>query len=118
MWYRFSKKIIKAEDEQDPLGISDIKPTELSDDPYVKKLNALIKSGLMTESEFFDEMTENKRKVTPISDLGEFGLIERLTNKINLSINALLFMSFSLTNDSLNNVLIKLFIIQIYQLNS
>jgi len=60
MWYRLSKKIIKAEDEQDPLGISNIKPTELSDDPYVKKLNALIKSGLMTESEFFDEMTEKR----------------------------------------------------------
>jgi hypothetical protein len=60
MWYRLSKKIIKAEDEQDPLGISDIKPTGLSDDPYVKKLNALIKSGLMTESEFFDEMIEKR----------------------------------------------------------
>ncbi|MBN1927457.1 MAG: thiamine-phosphate kinase [Prolixibacteraceae bacterium] len=29
-------------------------------------------------------MTENKRKATPISDLGEFGLIERLTDKIKL----------------------------------
>jgi len=29
-------------------------------------------------------MTENKRNVTPISELGEFGLIERLTNKIKL----------------------------------
>jgi thiamine-monophosphate kinase len=29
-------------------------------------------------------MTESKRNVTPISDLGEFGLIERLTNKIKL----------------------------------
>jgi thiamine-monophosphate kinase len=29
-------------------------------------------------------MSENKRKVTPISDLGEFGLIDRLTNKNKL----------------------------------
>jgi len=29
-------------------------------------------------------MTENKRNITPISNLGEFGLIERLTNKIKL----------------------------------
>jgi thiamine-monophosphate kinase len=29
-------------------------------------------------------MTESKRNVTPISELGEFGLIERLTNKIKL----------------------------------
>jgi thiamine-monophosphate kinase len=29
-------------------------------------------------------MTESKRNVTPISDLGEFGLIEKLTNKIKL----------------------------------
>ncbi|MBN1768081.1 MAG: thiamine-phosphate kinase [Prolixibacteraceae bacterium] len=29
-------------------------------------------------------MTDNERKVTPISDLGEFGLIERLTNKIKI----------------------------------
>ncbi|MFA9392726.1 MAG: thiamine-phosphate kinase [Prolixibacteraceae bacterium] len=29
-------------------------------------------------------MTDNERKVTSISELGEFGLIERLTNKINL----------------------------------
>jgi hypothetical protein len=56
MWYRLSKKIIKAEDEKDPLGISEIKPTQISDDPYIKKLNSLIKSGLMTESEFFDEL--------------------------------------------------------------
>lgn len=60
MWYRLSKKIIKAEDEQDPLGIGNIKPTELSDDPYVKKLNALIQSGLMTESEFFDELVNQR----------------------------------------------------------
>jgi hypothetical protein len=60
MWYKFSKKIIKAEDEQDPLGISDIKPTELSDDPYIKKLNALIESGIMTESEFFDELLDHR----------------------------------------------------------
>jgi thiamine-monophosphate kinase len=30
-------------------------------------------------------MTENKSNVTPISQLGEFGLIERLTNKIKLT---------------------------------
>lgn len=60
MWYRLSKKIIKAQDDNDPLGIGDIKPTELSDDPYVKKLNALIKSGLMTESEFFDELLDQR----------------------------------------------------------
>ncbi|HOO85638.1 MAG TPA: hypothetical protein PLS94_13790, partial [Prolixibacteraceae bacterium] len=30
------------------------------------------------------KMTENERKVTPISDLGEFGLIDHLTNKIKL----------------------------------
>lgn len=29
-------------------------------------------------------MTDNERKVTPISDLGEFGLIDRLTNKIKI----------------------------------
>ena len=29
-------------------------------------------------------MTDNERKITPISDLGEFGLIDRLTNKIKL----------------------------------
>jgi len=29
-------------------------------------------------------MAESKRNVTPISELGEFGLIERLTNKIKL----------------------------------
>ena len=29
-------------------------------------------------------MTESKRNITPISDLGEFGLIERLTNKIKI----------------------------------
>jgi thiamine-monophosphate kinase len=29
-------------------------------------------------------MTQEKRKVTPISDLGEFGLIERLTNNISI----------------------------------
>jgi thiamine-monophosphate kinase len=29
-------------------------------------------------------MTENKSKATPVSDLGEFGLIERLTDKIKL----------------------------------
>ncbi|MDA3929303.1 MAG: thiamine-phosphate kinase [Prolixibacteraceae bacterium] len=29
-------------------------------------------------------MAENERKVTPISEIGEFGLIERLTNKIKL----------------------------------
>ena len=29
-------------------------------------------------------MTESKRNITPISNLGEFGLIERLTNKIKL----------------------------------
>ncbi len=56
MWYRLSKKIIKAEDEKDPLGISDIKPTELSDDPFIQKLNSLVKSGELTESQFFDEL--------------------------------------------------------------
>jgi len=29
-------------------------------------------------------MADNERKVTPISDLGEFGLIEKLTNKIKI----------------------------------
>ena len=29
-------------------------------------------------------MADNERKITPISDLGEFGLIDRLTNKIKL----------------------------------
>jgi thiamine-monophosphate kinase len=29
-------------------------------------------------------MTENERKITPISELGEFGLIDHLTNKIKL----------------------------------
>ena len=33
-------------------------------------------------------MAENKSKVTPISQLGEFGLIERLTNKIKLTNSA------------------------------
>ena len=89
MWYRFSKKIIKAEDEQDPLGISDIKPTELSDDPYVKKLNALIKSGLMTESEFFDEMTEKRpdliQNMLSTSHMLLGDLIEPSTNEQFLS---------------------------------
>ena len=31
-----------------------------------------------------DKMSENERKVTPISELGEFRLIDRLTNKIKL----------------------------------
>jgi thiamine-monophosphate kinase len=33
-------------------------------------------------------MTESKRNITPISDLGEFGLIDRLTNKIKLKNNS------------------------------
>jgi thiamine-monophosphate kinase len=32
----------------------------------------------------FYKMADNERKVTPISDLGEFGLIDRLTNKIKI----------------------------------
>lgn len=33
-------------------------------------------------------MAENERKVTPISEIGEFGLIERLTNKFKLKNNS------------------------------
>lgn len=32
----------------------------------------------------FNKMAETKRNVTPISDLGEFGLIDRITNKFKL----------------------------------
>jgi len=87
MWYRLSKKIIKAEDQQDPLGISDIKPTELSDDPYIKKLNSLIKSGLMTESEFFDELIDNRpdlmENMISMSNLPNHHEIDRIVSHIS-----------------------------------
>ncbi len=86
MWYRLSKKIIKAEDEKDPLGISDIKPTGLSDDPYIKKLNSLIKSGLMTESEFFDELISERpdlmQNMVSMSNLPNHHEIDRIVSHI------------------------------------
>ena len=86
MWYRFSKKIINAEEEQDPLGIGDIKPTELSDDPDVKKLNSLVKSGLMSESEFMDELSDSRpdliQQMLSMSQMPNFHEIERIVSNL------------------------------------
>lgn len=84
MWYRHSKKVIKAEDEKDPLGISDIKPTSLSDDPDVKKLNSLVQSGIMSESEFMDELMNMRpdviQKMISISHLPNTHEIDRMVS--------------------------------------
>lgn len=84
MWYRQSKKVIKAEDEKDPLGISDIKPTSLSDDPDVKKLNSLVQSGIMSESEFMDELMNMRpdliQKMISISHLPNTHEIDRMVS--------------------------------------
>ena len=92
MWYRLSKKIIKSEIENDPLGISDIKPTELSDDPYIKKLNSLVQSGIMSESEFMTELMNNRpdliQNMLSISHLPNNHEIERMiTHVSNQGIN-------------------------------
>lgn len=87
MWYRLSKKIIKAENENDPLGISEIKPTELSDDPYIKKLNSLVKSGIMSESEFMDELANNRpdliQNMLSISHMPNNHEIERMVSHMS-----------------------------------